>query len=88
MARYLALFIPHGDGGYTVEVPTLPGCVTEGKTFEQALAHVREAATGWLETAALRDMEIPVEPVGTFAVPIDIGAAPAMPVETAGMKDA
>ncbi len=43
------------DGGYSVEVPALPGCITEGETLEEALANVREAAEGWLE--AKHDIE-------------------------------
>lgn len=37
------------EGGYTVMVPALPGCITEGDTEEEALAHAREAIQGYLE---------------------------------------
>ena len=37
------------DGGYTVFVPSLPGCVSEGDTREQALANIREAIELYLE---------------------------------------
>jgi predicted RNase H-like HicB family nuclease len=37
------------EGGYTVTVPALPGCITEGKTVEEALENTREAITGFLE---------------------------------------
>lgn len=30
-------------GGYTVEVPSLPGCVSEGDTLDEALANIKEA---------------------------------------------
>ena len=36
------------EGGYWAEVPALPGCITEGDTWEEVLANVREAAEGWL----------------------------------------
>lgn len=42
------------EGGYWAEVPSLPGCVTEGDTWDELLANVREAVEGWLETAAAR----------------------------------
>jgi len=37
------------EGGYTVSVPALPGCVTEGDTIEEALAMAKEAIIGHLE---------------------------------------
>lgn len=40
------------EGGYTVTVPELPGCVTEGDTFAQALEMVKDAMAGWLQVAA------------------------------------
>ena len=36
--------------GYTVSVPALPGCITEGDTLEQALANAREAIEIYLES--------------------------------------
>lgn len=37
------ILIPDPDGGYTVEVPSLPGCISEGETVEEAIANIREA---------------------------------------------
>ena len=34
---------PSEEGGYTVYVPSLPGCVSEGDTEEEALVNIREA---------------------------------------------
>jgi predicted RNase H-like HicB family nuclease len=42
------------EGGYWAEVPAFPGCVSEGETFDEALANIREAAEGWIEVAAER----------------------------------
>ena len=36
------------EGGYTVEVPDLPGCVTEGHDLADALDMARDAASGWI----------------------------------------
>lgn len=37
------------DGGYTVTVPALPGCITEGDTLDEALANAREAIALYLD---------------------------------------
>jgi len=51
----------HEEGGYTVTVPSLPGCITQGATWDEALVNGREAIAGYLEV--LRDLgkPIPVE---------------------------
>ena len=38
-----------GEGGYTVYVPSLPGCISEGDTRDEALANIREAIELYLE---------------------------------------
>lgn len=43
------LLEPSDDGGYTVSVPTLPGCISEGGTREEALTNIREAIALYLE---------------------------------------
>ncbi len=40
------------DGGYVVECPALPGCLSQGDTVTEALANIAEAAGGWLEANA------------------------------------
>ena len=40
---------PSDDGGYTVYVPALPGCLSEGDTKEKALKNIREAIELYLE---------------------------------------
>jgi predicted RNase H-like HicB family nuclease len=40
---------PSDDGGFTVYVPSLPGCISEGDTKEQALANIKEAIELYLE---------------------------------------
>jgi predicted RNase H-like HicB family nuclease len=49
------------DGGYTVTVPALPGCVTEGDSVEEALAMAKEAITGYLESLEKHGEPIPEE---------------------------
>lgn len=39
----------HEKGYYVAEVPAPPGCLSQGKTHEEALKNVKEAVEGWLE---------------------------------------
>jgi len=39
---------PSEEGGYTVYVPSLPGCMNEGETVEEALANIKEAVELYL----------------------------------------
>jgi antitoxin HicB len=74
MKRYTLLLIPDPEeGGYTVRVPTLPGCVTEGDTLEEAIAMAREAIAGWIEAARRNGEPIPEEtaPVQTLSIEIE-----------------
>ena len=43
-----ALAIREADGRYSILVPELPGCVSQGDTIEEARANIVEAAEGWL----------------------------------------
>ncbi|MBI5194750.1 MAG: type II toxin-antitoxin system HicB family antitoxin [Nitrospirae bacterium] len=36
-------------GYYVAEVPALPGCLSQGKTYEEAIANIKEAIEGWFE---------------------------------------
>lgn len=40
---------PSDEGGYTVFVPSLPGCISEGEDIEDALSNIREAIALYLE---------------------------------------
>lgn len=40
---------PSDEGGFTVIVPSLPGCISEGDTKEEAISNIREAIALYLE---------------------------------------
>ena len=62
MARYTIVLHPEPEeGGYSVTVPALRGCTTQGDTFEEAVANAHEAIAGWLDTLADLGEPIPVE---------------------------
>lgn len=44
---------PSEGGGYTVYVPSLPGCISEGETVEEALSNIEEAIKLYLEPVVL-----------------------------------
>ena len=45
---YPAIFTPDKNGGFTVKVPDLPGCVTEGDDIEESISMAQDAASGWI----------------------------------------
>ncbi len=47
--RVKVVLEPSDEGGFTVYVPALPGCISEGETIDQALANIREAIELYLE---------------------------------------
>ncbi len=54
--------IYRGEDGYWVaECPSLPGCVSQGKTKPEAIANIREAIEGWIESAEANGQVIPEE---------------------------
>jgi len=50
---------PAEEGGYTVYVPALPGCISEGDTREEAIDNIKEAIELYLET--IEDEAIGIE---------------------------
>ncbi len=47
------------EGGYTVTVPSLPGCISYGETFEKAMEMIKNAMEGWLAVAREEGVPIP-----------------------------
>lgn len=47
--RMQVVLEPSEEGGYTVYVPALPGCISEGDNVDDALANIREAIELYLE---------------------------------------
>ena len=43
------------------EVPSLPGCISQGASKEEALTHIREAIEQWIEAAATLGRDVPAE---------------------------
>lgn len=47
------------EGGYTITVPSLPGCISYGETFEKAIEMIKDAMEGWLAVAREEGVPIP-----------------------------
>jgi predicted RNase H-like HicB family nuclease len=58
---YRILLRKEPEGGYTVTVPSLPGCVTYGETIDEAILMAREAISLYLESLRENGEEIPTE---------------------------
>ena len=59
--EYTTIFELAEEGGYVVRVPALPGCVTQGETFEEATAMIKDAIGGYLAVLQGEGGEIPQE---------------------------
>ncbi|MFQ3168625.1 MAG: putative RNase H-like HicB family nuclease [Limisphaerales bacterium] len=47
--RFKVILEKSDEGGYTIFVPSLPGCISEGETVEQSMANIQEAIELYLE---------------------------------------
>lgn len=55
-----AVVLRHGeDGLWVAECPSLPGCVSQGRTKAEAIANIKEAIDGWIETMRAHGQSIP-----------------------------
>ena len=71
--RYVVVLKPtaHEDEvGYTVTVPALQGCVTEGDTVEEALANAKEAIEAYV--LSLRDRGLPAPPSDEVVTSLEV----------------
>lgn len=59
--RFTVTFMPAEEGGYTVIVPALPGCISEGDTYEEALNNIKEAIELYIESLQKDGLPVPEE---------------------------
>lgn len=62
------------EGGYSVMVPSLPGCVTQGETVAECITRAHEAIQVYLEDLEAHGEPIPEEPVHAQAIVIEVAA--------------
>ncbi len=61
---------PGEDGYWVAECPSLPGCISQGKTKEQALINIKEAIRGYITALEEDKLPIPVERFETLVVAV------------------
>lgn len=72
---YTVILDPDEEGkGYTVTVPALPGCISEGDTVEEALENIKEAIELYLEMCREAGDPIPVERVSPKVMRVTVAA--------------
>ena len=63
------VLLSHGEDGYfVVEVPSLPGCISQGKTREEALVNIEEAISLYIEVLQDRNELVPEDTVEVVLV--------------------
>lgn len=58
---YTAIFEPDVEGGFVVYVPALPGCMSQGDTFEEARINIQDAVRGYVSVLKEDGDEVPQE---------------------------
>jgi antitoxin HicB len=69
------VLLPEEGGGYLIEFPDLPGCMSDGETLEEAIENGKDALQCWIEAAAEDGQEIPEpgsSPTWVQQVPTDV----------------
>lgn len=69
---------PLAQGGYAVNVPALPGCVTWGHSFDHAVQMAREAIELWLEQ--MQELGQPIPEERDVVQPVKLGVQVRRPV--------
>ena len=57
--KYRVLIEQDEDGVFVAEVPSLPGCISQGETREQAIANIKEAIALYLESLEAHNEAVP-----------------------------
>lgn len=71
--EYTVVFQEEKDGGYSVWVPALAGCASQGETFEKALDNIKEAIELYLEDSAERKPDC-TDFIKQFVIPVRVYA--------------
>ena len=70
MTQRRIILYPGEDGYWVVECPSLPGCISQGKTKEEAIANIKEAIALYIESLEAHGDPVPEEAVETMVVSV------------------
>lgn len=73
--HYAIILQPEPEaGGYSVSVPALPGCYTQGETIAQCIERAQEAIAAYIESLLAADKSVPEEAEHPQAIVISVAA--------------
>jgi len=61
---------PGEDSYWVAECPTLPGCISQGRSKEEAIANIKEAIRGYIAALQEDNLPVPVEHFDTLVVAV------------------
>lgn len=64
------IIYPGEDGYWVAECPSLPGCLSQGKTKQDAIANIKEAIRGYVAALEHDNLPVPEERFETFVVAV------------------
>ncbi len=73
--EYQAVFQEETEGGFSVWVPDLPGCASQGETLEEALQNIKQAIELYLEDSPASSSAEDFEYKRQFVVPVKLAHA-------------
>ena len=74
MRTYSIIVDPDPEGGFTVTVPVLPGCITQGETIKECLAHAQEAIALYIEDLVASGEPVPEETAHPQVLQVTVAA--------------
>jgi len=69
MMRQVVIY-PGDDGYWVAECPSLPGCISQGKSKEEAAINIKEAIQGYIEALEEDGLPVPEDRFETFVVAV------------------
>lgn len=64
------VILPGEDGYWVAECPSLPGCLSQGRTREEAIANIKEAIEGYIDALKEDGLSVPEEHFDAFVVAV------------------
>ena len=64
------IIYPGEDGYWVAECPSLPGCISQGKTKEEAVTNIKEAIQGYIAALEEDHLPVPAEPFEAILVAV------------------